>query len=406
MSPFRIEIVSTSCRLAEIGPAWSALRRAADGSVFQSHAWVSAWWHARPPGHGGSLRVALAWDGQDLVAVMPLVLRRRRGLRTLEWAAKECSDYCDVLTLPGSERDGAVEALWEAVSRQVRFDLAYLGHLQPGSATLRGLGRGSGTALVPNARRQTNLRLRPVQAGGTAWFESLPKKLRQNYRRGWKTLSETGAARFRLLGTEEAVGPALDRLVALKRAWLARTGQHSPVLEKDAACLRAVTGVLAGQGLLRAFVIERDGEIVAGTLNFVEGGALRALFAAYDHEMEKASVGTLLMIDYIQWAIDLGLTEIDFLAGAEPYKLKFADTQLDLVSLAGAGTWRGRLALAADRWLSARRARRDSASAPGDPQPAPNSPATSAGRSQPTWRKPPTPAAVSASTSAAGRPAR
>lgn len=353
-SPVTIEIVTSAARLAEVGPAWIGLSQRSRGLVFQSHGWVSAWWHALPEGSPHRLRIGLAWAGERLVGAMPLVLRRQWGLRILEWAAKSCSDYCDLLAETGPDEAGIRDALWAGIAREVRFDAAYLGHLAPGATALPLLGRPGPVGLGPSARAQVNLRLRQASPDGETWFNALPKKQRQNDRRGWKILAEHGRAVFRLAEPDEAAGPILERLIMLKRRWLARTGQHSPVLAGEAAIFRAAVASLAEQGLLRLFVIELDGQVVAGTVNFLEDGALRAFFAAYDEAMDKASVGTLLMVAYIRWAFDAGIGEIDFLAGAEPYKLKFADTSFDLVGLSGARTWRGHAALAADaavlRW--------------------------------------------------------
>jgi CelD/BcsL family acetyltransferase involved in cellulose biosynthesis len=58
--------------------------------------------------------------------------------------------------------------------------------------------------------------------------------------------------------------------------------------------------------------------------------------------------GTLLINDYIMWAFDHGLGAVDFLCGAEAFKLRFATETRTLSSLVGAGSLRGEVALAAD----------------------------------------------------------
>jgi CelD/BcsL family acetyltransferase involved in cellulose biosynthesis len=42
---------------------------------------------------GFRLAVCVAWRGTDLVAVAPFSIRRYWGLRILEWAAKDHTDY-------------------------------------------------------------------------------------------------------------------------------------------------------------------------------------------------------------------------------------------------------------------------------------------------------------------------
>ncbi len=93
----RLEIVQSGDRLAEIGSAWTQLWQRTDGLIFQSHAWISAWWNTVPDRDSRSLRIGLVWSGDALVAVLPLAISRRKGLLMLEWAANAHSDYEDVL---------------------------------------------------------------------------------------------------------------------------------------------------------------------------------------------------------------------------------------------------------------------------------------------------------------------
>ncbi len=57
------EVVQTSIRLAEVGPAWDALWQRAGQNVFQSHGWVSAWWTTRQVEDQSRLCVGLCWAG-------------------------------------------------------------------------------------------------------------------------------------------------------------------------------------------------------------------------------------------------------------------------------------------------------------------------------------------------------
>ena len=345
-----VELVRTPERLAAVGPAWMALWRSSGGAVFQSHAWIEAWWRTLPEAGRPRLAVALGWRGDELAAVLPMVIQRRRGLRALEWAAKDHSDYCDGLALAGPDRGAMLRRLWTGVVAAGGFDLAYLSHLQPDAAAFPVMA-GAGPAgfhLRANHRRAVSLRVRSSWPTGRDWFESLPKKGRQNYRRGRKMLGEFGRAEFRRIGPAEPLGPVLDRIAELKRDWLVRSGNRSTLVEDGARPFRALVQVLADLGLLRIYVLECDGAIAAAAVNFVERGRMMAFVAAYDHAYERASLGTVLMTDYMMAAFDEGVSEIDFLCGAEDYKLKFATARVEIVSLAGGRTLPGRLAVGLD----------------------------------------------------------
>ncbi|RYG23518.1 MAG: GNAT family N-acetyltransferase, partial [Burkholderiales bacterium] len=186
-------------------------------------------------------------------------------------------------------------------------------------------------------------------ANGQAWFDSQSKKARQNYRRGYKTFGENGPVGFRLLGDDEPRKPVLERLAMLKRKWLVARGHTSSLFNEDSQILSALTGVLAQAGVLRIFVLELDGLIVAVSLNFVQRNAMMAFVTTYDPQYERASPGMLLINDYIMWSFDQGLDMVDFLCGAEAFKLRFATETVQLATLVGSGSLRGSAALALDR---------------------------------------------------------
>jgi CelD/BcsL family acetyltransferase involved in cellulose biosynthesis len=76
---------------------------------------------------------------------------------------------------------------------------------------------------------------------------------------------------------------------------------------------------------------------------------MMAFVTTYDPAFERASPGMVLMMDYIQWSLDRGLTTVDFLCGGEDFKRRFATHSVTLSSVMGGRSLRGRLAVLADR---------------------------------------------------------
>ncbi|MCP9626430.1 GNAT family N-acetyltransferase [Rhodopseudomonas palustris] len=346
----RLEIVRTPERLQQIGIAWETLWERSGALVFQSHAWVAAWWGAVPDQQRRALVIVLAWRGDELDAVMPLATCRLHGIRVLEWAAKDYSDYCDVLLRPGAD-PAQVERMWSYACAQGGFDAAYLGHLLPTAAatTLTRRATGSRLALQRHHRQATSLRVVGPWANGQAWFDSQSGNARRNYRRALKNLSEGANVAFRRLEPDEQLGPALQRCAELKRAWCARNGLVAPLFDEGSPMLQALARVLADKDLLHVFVLERDDMIVAMTINFVQHDTMMAYVTTYDAAFERSSPGYILLFDYIRWAVDHGATSIDFLCGDEDYKYRFANQQVTLASFVGGRTLLGKAALQSDR---------------------------------------------------------
>ena len=347
-APIRIEIVQAGTRLMEIEAAWGELWRSSEGSIFQSFDWINAWWRNAGARDGYRLHFGLAWTNSQLVAAFPLVSRRYRGVRVLEWAAKDCSDYCDVLAAPIA-KDATLGEVWRAVSATGGFDVAYLSHVRDQSRLSHVTGRESAIFKLREASRyavSTGVQLRGW-TDGEAWLKGLGKKGRNNRLRGWRILEQAGTPTFRLVSTAQEIEPALERLCTLKQGWLEAQGLSSPVLRHQAVLLRALVRALAATGRLRLFLLETDGEVVAGSVNILENDVLMAFFTAYDPSYGRASPGMLLMIEYIRWSFNNGVSEVSFLCGDESYKDRFVNVRERLTSFTGAHTLFGWFAMIA-----------------------------------------------------------
>jgi CelD/BcsL family acetyltransferase involved in cellulose biosynthesis len=326
------EIVDSGRRLRELETAWDALWRRSGAGIFQSYHWVSGWWMR---GHAERLHIALAWDDGELVAVLPLVVLRWRGVRILQWAAQSASDYCDGLA---SSAD-ALRQLWTIVYMRGGFDIVRLKNVRPDAAIRPVLCE----TLAPGEADGACLQVISRWPSGDGWFRSLNKKKRSNHARGERMLADMGNVTVRHI-LDHPPPAVIARLSELKEQWRQANGLASTC---DAATLAALIAALEKIGALMIVVLECDGWVVAGSVNAVQGNRLLAYFATYDPAVARASPGIMLMAHYIRWALDNGITEVDFLRGEEVYKFEFANTAITLdVFLAGrtvAGRWIVRL---------------------------------------------------------------
>lgn len=349
----RMEIIGSADRLAAVESEWTELWQRTDSLVFQSHGWISAWWSTVRDRDQRALRIGLVWNADRLVAVIPLAISRRKGLRFLEWAANSYTDYGNILVAPECSQT-TLEHLWTLIWSEGGFDIAFINRLLPDAQAHRIFAPGvsGGIKLRRNHREEVSYRVAGQWDSGAAWLATHPKKTRQNYRRGIKMLEEAGEVKFRLLAPDEPLQPMLERLSELKRRWLAQHTRESDLFEEGESVLTALVDMLARAGVLRIFVIECNGEMVAVSINIVQRGVMMAFVTTYDPDFSRASPGVVLMVDYIQWSIDHGLRMVDFLCGGEAFKHRFATEGVTLQSVLGARTTRGKLAACADRiWM-------------------------------------------------------
>ncbi len=347
------EIVTTADRLDAVGPAWDALWRQTGQGIFQSHGWVRAWWAAQGARPSRRLRIGLCWQGDELAAVIPCAIRRHRGVAVLEWAAKECSDYSDAVAGPGAALDHA----WRALVDAGGFHVSYLGHVRPDAVAWRltAGGRGLPCAMRLSARGEWTLQVRSGGLSGEAWFRGLPKKARNNHRRGRRILEQGGGVSVRI-GDGRDTAETVERLIALKRQWLAVNRQRNALLDDDARVLRGLMAHLQDRGALQVLSLHCGDEVAAGLVSIVDEGGAAAFLTAFDPRFDRASPGTIVLAELIMWAFNSGRRQVDFLCGDEAYKLKFANESTPLAAFAGARTGLGRAALRFGEWLDGRRA--------------------------------------------------
>lgn len=350
-----IELITRLDRFAEIKPQWTALWTRCRARVFQTHDWIETWFQASK-GHA-TPRVAVAWRDNEILAAVPLAIRRRLGFRTLEWAGQVLSDYCDALAT--SETTSQLAPLWQAVCEAGGFTFVNLTQVAPNAVTRPLLDRDQTGMMRINRRNdaQRCLAIERAWPDSETWFRSLGKKGRNNFWRGERILADLGGeVAFRCLDpTQRAIDTELRQAMALKREWLRAKDPGSPLLGRDGEILEAMLGAISRTGLLRLFVLTCGDRMAAASVNFVATDTMEAFLTCYDAAYSRASPGTLLMVNYTRWAFDNGLQKIDFLRGDEPFKWRFANCSVGLTTYTGARTMLGKSLLAARRWNSSLR---------------------------------------------------
>ncbi|HYD45363.1 MAG TPA: GNAT family N-acetyltransferase [Phenylobacterium sp.] len=146
----------------------------------------------------------------------------------------------------------------------------------------------------------------------------------------------------------------LDLIVDLKREQMTRTGQVDvfacgwtvQLIRDLAARAEADFGV-------RFAAMRAGGRIIAAEVGLLSGDAYHLWFPVYDPDFARYSPGALMTLETLKAAAAQGVRTIDFGAGAEDYKLSFAEPGREVFEgdvivggWAGAGLSTLRLALA------------------------------------------------------------
>jgi CelD/BcsL family acetyltransferase involved in cellulose biosynthesis len=347
---FDVKIIEDGQAFDALESPWRELDRHPAVRPFQQFGWVAAWVRTIGAAGGWRLKVATLWDGGRLVAVLPLCIRRYKGVRILEWIAARVSDYCDAVVAAGFDERSAMSILWESVVHSGGFDVARLGHVRTDAQIFAWLGEID--AWVETEEDAGGVPI--VWPSGAEWLRQQTAGMRDRVKYQIRRMTKAGFA-VRVCETPESCARIIDIMVAQKRPWLAARGLSSFIDDSGGIeFLKAAVAASAVRGELHLSTVENQDRIGACDLAFVREGVIYSYLASFDPEFHKYSFGRLLTDCLLMWACDNGMRRFDLLLGAYDYKTEYQCTLEPVRTLVVSRGLLGRAAVAFYRRKSAR----------------------------------------------------
>jgi len=289
-------------------------------TIFQTYEWVWAWWTAF--GQTRSLFLVEVRDGDNLLALAPLMLDWSGRKRSLRFIGEGNSDYCDFIV--GERKQDALIAIFDAIASWEEWDVIQLKNVPESSTTIAAVrefcGRTGKRYFEANGIPCPTLIIR----GHEAYARSVTRK--KTIRKRHNYLKKTGDLKVFHLETVEEAFRYFDLFVGqhIKR-W---SGTSSPSLFLR-NCTREfywnLIKALLPRGLLLFTVLEYEGRSIAFHFGFDYGSKVIWYKPSFDTDYARLSPGTVLLKYLIEYCIDEGRDELDFTIGDEPFKGKFAN---------------------------------------------------------------------------------
>jgi CelD/BcsL family acetyltransferase involved in cellulose biosynthesis len=329
---------------------WCALDALPGVHPFQQFGWMAAWVRTIGAAGGWRLNVATLWQDNRLVAVLPLCIRRYKGVRILEWIGARVSDYCDGLIDPSLDGNVALLTLWQAVNRRGGFDVARLSHVRNDAHIF-----GVLEAFDPWTETLEDAGGVPIAwTTGEQWLQHQTAAMRERVKYNARRMAKAGFA-VRVWESSEPCARIIDTLVAQKRPWLAARGLSSMINEPGGVdFLQSAVAGSAARGELHLSTVQNQDRIAACNLAFVRNGVIYGYIASFDPEFAKYSFGRALWDRLLMWACDSGQRRLDLLLGAYDYKTEYNCTLEPVRTQVIARSLFGRAAVAFYRRRSAR----------------------------------------------------
>jgi CelD/BcsL family acetyltransferase involved in cellulose biosynthesis len=336
---------------ASIAEEWKAFEKEADGTVFQSFAWQSAWMEHVAPHRLVTPAIVLGRDPLgSLLFILPLAVERRALGRTLIFLATDLCDYNMPLLAPdfaGRAGAGGFPALWREILSLLERDPRY----RPDAVILEKMPETVGSQ--PNPLMALSLSDSPNGAHLTelrgCWDEFYREKrsssTRRHDRSKRKRLGELGEVRVATPVTGTDVQETLTTLMAQKERAFARMGVRNLFGRPGyAAFFRALAADPANRDLVHISRLDIGGNVGAANFGLVHNRRYYHVLASYDDgPAAKYGPGAAHLLDLMEYAIGRGCDTFDFTIGDEDYKRNWSDRFVALKDHRAMLTWGGAL---------------------------------------------------------------
>jgi CelD/BcsL family acetyltransferase involved in cellulose biosynthesis len=338
---FRVEFVQDWNQASAAGADIRAL------TPFQDRRWLEAWYRAFAGVREVEPLIAIVTDAAtaEPIALFPLTRRLQHGIRIIEFADQQLTDYNAPLLHVAAPRDAlGARALW----RDLRNALRRL----PGGADLVRFrkmpfdldGRPNPMTLLPGVGA-TLLNSNAVTTGDDfdAWRYSLERTVRKELERSWRVFSRHADAAFRIVTDPDEARRVLSAMEIQQDTRMRHLGLKFTL--NDETCAAFYRGLVrdhlaSGYVVLSALTV--GGEVVATLLGIRCGTRyVMVRISNAGEQWSKCSPGRLIIERSMAALHGDGVRHFDFSIGNYAYKRRFGVVPTALADLTAALSWRG-----------------------------------------------------------------
>ena len=305
---------------------WVDFEKIAVKTPFQSFAWLSHWQKTV----GGPLlsvqpQIVLLYDEEQTIAILPLSIRRKFGIKVLEWLGGINTDYMGPLILSKYPYDSENKRIWNDIKSKIgEYDSIHV-QKQPEWTVqfLDGIGF-------------SNISYRKLKAYKTslphtwdALYNNKSSKTRQTDRRKYRRLEKIGKVNVIIGESEEQTQKIISSLFKQKSRRYRETSEWDMLaVEEYRQFYQGLTNLSSDNIKVHCAALSVGNVMVATHVGIVDKDTFYYLMPANEGgEWVRYSIGRLLLLELIKWSIESGLKYFDFTVGGEAYKKEWSDIE-------------------------------------------------------------------------------
>jgi CelD/BcsL family acetyltransferase involved in cellulose biosynthesis len=326
-----VDVISDYTAFVAFEAEWNdAVERARIPHPFLRHEWVRTWWEAfSTPATRPYIQVVRANGRVTAIAPFMRDMGAMYGIpaRRVRFIHNDHTPRTDVIIADDAE--ASYQAIWRALrTDRERWDVLLLGQLERSSKTQQAfLEFAAAERLRTGTWRSSDSPYLSITGTWDAYLNSLPAKFRSNLRNRMSRLAKIGPVSLEILTDRQSIEGAAEEAWRLESSgWKREAGT---AIASDPAVHRFYTTLIergTNAGWLRLLFLTVGDRRIATSYGACFDNRLFLFKTGYDPEFATGAPFKILTSLAIQDACTCGLSEVDFLGDAEPWKLEWTST--------------------------------------------------------------------------------
>jgi CelD/BcsL family acetyltransferase involved in cellulose biosynthesis len=324
-----IDIVSDYPRFVAMEAEWNdAVERAGITHPFLRHEWLRTWWDCF--GGSRSLHLIVVRDEGRIAAIAPFMRETVTSyglpIRRLDLIHNDHTPRADVIVT--GRHEAMYAAIWQTLlDIRTTWDVVQLSRVPRESPAGPAFRRLAEDARSPTGTWQGDVSpYLPLTGTWTGYHAALPAKFRSNLRNRESRLAKFGEPVLEILDDAASIAAARGDALRLEASgWKRESGTSicsDPAVERFYLDLAARA---TAAGWLRLMFLTVGGKRIATSYGSRYAGRLFLFKTGYDPEYAPCAPFKLLTRRALEHAYGEGLSEVDFLGDAEPWKLEWTE---------------------------------------------------------------------------------
>ncbi|MFK8034222.1 MAG: GNAT family N-acetyltransferase [Hyphomicrobiales bacterium] len=344
-----VDIISELAGVEALEAEWRALeKKVSDGlSYFQGfdwcHRWIKSFVGNAKADEDTQLCLITIRRSDKISAIFPLVrVTKSFGVKTIRTLGEPLAQYANILIDTDLMSIQEARTCWQDISKELDADAIVLDRVLKGSQLAHVLDQKN----ISNEKEDLSLimNLEGVESWDT-FHAAFKKTVRRGRRRRFRKIEEEiGAIELHThFGGTQEYKDAVNKALEYKMIWLKENGRNMASFSDERATpfLADLDGNREQIDGAIAYVMTVDGKPVAIELGFLQDKRYYCFLGAFDWDLRSFSLGKVQMEQSLKWAIENGITKIDFLGNYEAYQGDWSNTSTEVVSYGAATSLKG-----------------------------------------------------------------